>query len=1575
MATFNVSWRESTPQTTPLPLVRRIHGLTLRIFAACVLVPICAAPLVFSATTNAIQRENSLPGTPGWDDFTAASAQDALSGFGSAISVNAGSSIDFYVTTTAASFTIDIYRTGYYQGIGARFVQSLGSFPGVHQAIPSPDPVTGMVACTNWVKTTTLQVPSTWVSGVYLAKLTNPAGKSSFIYFVVRDDGGHEDILFQTSVTTYQAYNIWGGISLYDNQTTKSIYPYAHATKVSFDRPFDPLDGNGTGHYLLFEEYFVYWLEQQGYDVAYTTNLDTDSNASPLTNHKAFLSVGHDEYWSRGMRTNVENAIASGVNAGFFSANAMYWQIRFEPNSNGVPNRVQVGYKDFAASPISPGPDPQWQVNNSILTANWRDPLINEPENAVIGVMFESSADGSYIVQNSTNWVYNNTGFVNGSAVPNIVGYEYDKVWNNGFSPAGLIVLSQSPVVDGSGLHSNANSTIYTAPSGATVFAAGTIEWSWGLANLQSKTNANPGIQRTTANILNNFILGVSEATLSPTAVDFSGQLVGTTSAPQTVTISDTGTATLNITSIGITGAKPGDFAQTNNCPAALTTGQSCAVTVTFTPTAAGNSSASLTVTDNAANNPQSVSLSGTGQAITAPIVSLSPTSLSFASQNVGTSSTPQTITLSNVGTAPLIISSIAFTGTNPGDFSSTNTCPSGTNSLAANASCTMSVTYTPIAGGARNANLTVTDNAADSPESVAVTGSAILPTIYFKDGFESGNFSLWNQTSSDSTGQRTVETQVINNGTEAASFTNGTSQYSYIYTALAAPQPQTFTRFYFRLASLPKTTTLAVGSNSTGASVWEIDYDSSFQGLDFYYWGKSGTVFTVVSAKGSIVANTWYCVELGLNETTTGLGQAWLNGASLGTVNADLSNTRLFDRFMLYTSVAGTFYFDDVVVSNLYNGPVNPGPAANLNPASVSFGNQLVNTTSNSQSVTLTNQGTAPLSISSIALSGTNSGEFAETNNCPTGSTTLAVNASCSISITFTPTANGARSATVVITDNDPTGTQNVPLSGSGAPPAPGVTLSPTSLTYTSQVVGTTSAAQTITVQSTGTTALTISSIALVGTNPGDFAQTSNCPTGSNTLAVNASCSISVTFSPAATGTRSAAVVITDNDPTGTQNVPLSGSGALPTPGVTLSPTSVAYASQSVGTTSAAKTITVKSTGTAPLSISSIGLGGTNPGDFAQTSNCPTGSNTLAINASCTISVTFSPAATGARSATVVITDNDPTGTQNVPLSGSGSTPSAAVTVTPTSLAFGSQLVGTTTAAQTITGTSTGAAPLSISSIALSGTNVGDFAQFNNCPTGSNTLATNASCTISVTFTPTARGARTGKVTVNTSAGGTAPSVSLSGTGIGPVASLSSTSLIWGSVRLTTTSAAKNVTLSNKGTATLNIASIAVTGDFAQTNTCSSTLAVATSCIISVTFSPTTTGTRTGALIVTDDSTSGSTQTASLTGTGVDFSMSVSPSSASVTAGSIASYTVTLNAVGGNFSSSVSFSCSGLPKGVKCAFSPTPLSPGTGSATSALNISTTAGSTGTPPGTYTITVNGTSGTLKHTAPVTLQVN
>jgi Abnormal spindle-like microcephaly-assoc'd, ASPM-SPD-2-Hydin len=1411
---------------------------------------------------NAIQIENSQLGDPTWDDFASSLTPDLLSGYGSKISVNHGDSIDFFVTTTYPSLSIDIYRTGWYNGAGARKMTSLGTFTGVHQAIPNPDPVTGLIAC-NWAKTTTFTIPSNWVSGVYLARLNGSGGDKSFIFFVVRNDGGNEDLLMQTSVTTYQAYNEWGGLSLYSNSlSNKSLYSYPHATKVSFDRPFNPGDSNGAGHYLFYEYKMVYWLESQGYNVAYTTNVDTDGNTSTLTNHKGFLSVGHDEYWSLGMRNTIEQAINAGVNVAFFSANTMYWQIRFEPNAAGSPKRVEVGYKDFAMSTSPPGPDPQWNVNNAILTGYWREAPVNRPENGTIGVMYEDQVnqDFAFVVQDASNWIFAGTGFVNGTSIPGIIGYEYDKVYNNGATPAGLQVVGHSPVTGGTVGHSFADTTLYTAPSGARVFASGTIQWSWGLAPVDGNPYTNAGIQKVTTNILNSFIngqgpsvglapnslafgnqnMGTSSAaqtvtvsnsgtaalnitsititgtnasdfaqtnncpatlaantsctisviftpgatgtrtasvtltdnapsspqtialsgtgvapapavtlnptsltfssqnvgttsaaqtftltnsgaasltissialtgtnagdfaqtnncpaslaasasctvsvtfkptatgtrtaavtltdnaanspqmlalsgtgitsapavTLNPTSLTFSSQNVGTTSAAQTVTLTNSGTASLTISSIALTGTNAGDFAQTNNCPASLAASTSCTINATFTPTATGTRTAAVTLTDNAANSPQTVALSGTGVA-PAPAVTLNPTSLTFSSQNVGTTSAAQTATLTNSGTATLTISSIALTGTNASDFAQTNNCPAslaanasctvsvtftptatgartaavtltdnaanspqtvalngtggsanpavtlnptslsfgnqnigstssaqtvtltnsgtasltitsvalnGTNpgdfaqtnncpaSLAANASCTVSVTFKPTISGSRTATLTFLDNAANSPQTVALSGTGTTSSIYFSDGFETGNLSKWTLPSSDSTGTRTVQSTTVNTGGNALQFNNANGQYAYVYTALSAPQTQTFTRFYFRLDStFTGSTELAMARNANGSNIWEIDYDASRKGLDVYIWNSSNGILTISSASNVVSANTWYSIEVQDNEATSGQAQAWLNGTSIGTVTGNLSSANPYANLMLFDSSVGKMYVDDVQVSSTYNGAAVPSPNVTLSPTTLTFTNQTVGTTSAAKPVTLTNTGTATLTISSITFTDEDPSDFAQTNNCPAS---LVANASCTINVTFTPIAAGTRNAKLTLTDNAANSPQSVSLSGAGVSTGPAVTLNPTALSFGNQNLNTTSAAQTVTVTDSGASSLTISSIALSGTNAGDFAQTNNCPV---TLAANASCTVSITFKPTATGAKTASLTITDNAPNSPQSVALSGTG-----------------------------------------------------------------------------------------------------------------------------------------------------------------------------------------------------------------------------------------------------------------------------------------------------------------------------------------------------------------------------------------------------------------------------------------------
>ena len=331
--------------------------------------------------------------------------------------------------------------------------------------------------------------------------------------------------------------------------------------------------------------------------------------------------------------------------------------------------------------------------------------------------------------------------------------------------------------------------------------------------------------------------------------------------------------------------------------------------------------------------------------------------------------------------------------------------------------------------------------------------------------------------------------------------------------------------------------------------------------------------------------------------------------------------------------------------VSVVVGAPVTTNPVPILSATSLTFASQVVGATTTAQTVTLTNSGTAALSISSIALSGANAGDFAQTNNC---GSSVAVGANCAVSVAFKPTATGTRTAAVTLTDNCTGGQQAVSLSGTGT--AATASLSPTSLTFASQAVGATSAAQTVTLTNSGTAALSISSIALSGTNAGDFAQTNNC---GSSVAVGANCAVSVTFKPTASGSRAAAVTLTDNGTGSPHSVNLSGTGGSGSAVANISPSSLTFGSEPVDMTSSSQVITLSNTGSAALTISSIAFTGTNATDFTEADTCIP---SVAAGGNCTIAILFTPAASGTRTASLSITDNASGSPQAASLSGTGS-------------------------------------------------------------------------------------------------------------------------------------------------------------------------------------------------------------------------------------------------------------------------------------------------------------------------------
>ncbi len=628
--------------------------------------------------------------------------------------------------------------------------------------------------------------------------------------------------------------------------------------------------------------------------------------------------------------------------------------------------------------------------------------------------------------------------------------------------------------------------------------------------------------------------------------------------------------------------------------------------------------------------------------------------------------------------------------------------------------------------------------------------------------------------------------------------------------------------------------------------------------------------------------------------ERTLSTDPTFANAVSISTGSSS-PNTAYGGPILLSdgTATPGTPYlyrvqaFKDAYSELVYTSPQNPAattrlfsawstlalnvaaPVASVSPASLAFGNQVILTSSTAQVVTLTNIGSLDLNIGSIGLTGTNAADYSQITSC---GATLGIGSSCTISVTFTPATIGSKTASVSIASNSLITPLLVPLTGTGIG-APIAGVAPTSLTFASQQLNTTSTAQSVTLSNTGNLPLTVNSIAIGGGNASDFAISSN--TCGASLAAAGSCTISVTFTPTAMNARTSTLTVSSNDPVNPAlNVALSGTGVTTIAGV--APTSLTFAAQQTFTTSVAQTVTVSNTGNIALTLNSVVIGGGNAGDFAISAN--TCGASLAAAGSCTISVTFTPTAMNARASTLSINTNDPVNPAlNVALSGTGITVIAGRT--PTSLTYASQPMYTASAAQTVTVSNTGNITLTLNSITIGGVNSGDFSMSNN--TCGATLAAAGSCTFGIMFIPQSTGTRTASVAINSN-DPVNPTLSVTLSGVGTGITVSPTSLVFASQLVGTTSTAQIVTMSNNGGTAIAISSIAVSGsDFTSgfTKTCGASLAAGASCTMSVKFRPVAVGLRTGTITIVDaDPTSP--QVVALSGTGAAPTVSVTPAS-----------------------------------------------------------------------------------------------
>jgi Abnormal spindle-like microcephaly-assoc'd, ASPM-SPD-2-Hydin/FG-GAP-like repeat len=423
-----------------------------------------------------------------------------------------------------------------------------------------------------------------------------------------------------------------------------------------------------------------------------------------------------------------------------------------------------------------------------------------------------------------------------------------------------------------------------------------------------------------------------------------------------------------------------------------------------------------------------------------------------------------------------------------------------------------------------------------------------------------------------------------------------------------------------------------------------------------------------------------------------------------------------------------------------LYNYTIVTAPTATV-PASLAFSSFPVGTASPTKNLTLENKGSAPLYWYSITVAGTDSKDFTATNNCPNP---LEMAASCTISVVFKPTAEGARAADVVFHDNAYSGVEEVALSGTGVGPVVSLT---SSLGFGNQTVGIASAPQTVTLTNTGNAAMTITSVGTATVDNGTVSQSKTCGA---TLAAGASCTISLTWTPGTAGAMTGSIKVTDNAPGSPQVAALSGTGVLPN--AALLPSSLSFPSQVVYTTSAAKTITLTNAGLGELVISKVAV----TGPFTQTNAC---GKTVAAGGTCTFSVKFTPTGYGTQTGTLTVTDNAPSSPQHVALTGIGQ----AIRLTPTSLTFGNQPKGSSSPGMSVTVANQGATAVTLKSISLTGADATDFSQTHTCGAS---LASGARCTVSVVFKPTTTGKLTATLAIADNGGGSPQTVALSGTG-----------------------------------------------------------------------------------------------------------------------------------------------------------------------------------------------------------------
>ncbi|HEY0785409.1 MAG TPA: choice-of-anchor D domain-containing protein [Acidobacteriaceae bacterium] len=934
--------------------------------------------------------------------------------------------------------------------------------------------------------------------------------------------------------------------------------------------------------------------------------------------------------------------------------------------------------------------------------------------------------------------------------------------------------------------------------------------------------------------------VGVAPAaiTMSPGSLVFGATVVGGMSAAQTITVTNTGGAAAQLQAPGTSG----DFAvSTTNCGATLAAGASCTAGITFKPTAVGARTGLVSVAGSFVGSPSTAQLSGTGAA--APTMTLSPSPAAFGSVLQGGASQPLSITVDNTGLVAAQLQAPAVTA----EFQvSANGCGS---SLGAGATCVVQVVFHPAGTGARTGTLTLAGTMAGGQVTDALSGTGLTPglltltptSLSYGEVVVQGSSAAQQVTLANQGGTTvTLQAPTVTGDYQLSGNTCGSSLAAgatCVMQVVFHPQQAGDRAGQLQVPDTASGGALVATLDGTGLAPGSVSLTPGAVSFGAVPVGASSGATAVVAANaGGVMVHLQAPTASGDYSVAAGTCGASLAPGGTCTMQVVFSPTTTGTRhgtLSLASDAPGS-----PAQAALSGTGVTPGTVS-LSPATLSFPGTVVGATSAAMTEVATNGGGAPVTLGAAVVTG--DFELGAT----TCGATLAPGATCTLLVTFAPTAAGQRTGGLSLPGQFSSSPATAALTGAGLAPG-ALTLTPGSLSYGAVVLGKT-ATLGVSVTDTGGVAVQMGTPSASG----DYRIVSNTCGGS--LAAGASCSLQVLFAPAAVGTRSGLLTVPGAIAGGQVTAALEGTGVAPG-ALALTPGALSFGVTAVNTASAAQTLMLGNTGGVGVTLQTPVISG---GFIVASNGC---GSVLAAGATCTLAVEFDPTVAGSVTGTLTVSGTGSGQQAQATLTGTGA--AAAIGFSPATLEFGSQQEGKSTAAQSATLSNTGGIAAQLGLPVLTG----DYRVAGN--TCGSTLGPGATCVVQVVFSPTALGDRRGTLTVSVSGGGGTAAVSLDGQGTPPhFLVLTPTAVTFAAVAVGSTSPGQNVTVANAGTTTVQTTAPVVTGAFGLTaDTCTGTsLAPGTSCTLTLRFQPTAAGAQAGTLTVTDGA---ETETATLSGT-----------------------------------------------------------------------------------------------------------